>query len=194
MIRKLFYVLAQTWCLVGFLATVALILPCVPAAIGGGYRDRFGEELPPLAGAPIILAATAAASFATLCLFEWVGTAMAADPQTGKMRGVRRTLCRAFVCVVLIAAFFGTLGLASTVRSMAVRVLWLGGRHSLPLLERALDDRGPLVRRSALDSLADLGDDARPLVSRIRHALHDDNEQVRWAAERALQRLERGNR
>ncbi len=189
--RRLFYVLSQSWGFVGFFAVVALLLPCVPAAIGGGYRDLFGKELPVLVGAPMMLGVIAAAAMTALWLFEWVGTAMVPDPQTGRLRGVRRTLWRGLVCTLVIAAFFGTLGLTSTVRSLAVRCLWLGGKHSLPLLELALADSKPLVRRSALEALADLAADARPALPLIRKALRDPNEQVRWAAEKAVEKLDR---
>lgn len=189
MIRRGFWFLTQACCFVGFIVTVALLLLCVPAAIGGGYRDLYGAELPPLVGWPVMVGVIGAAGLAALYLFEWVGMAMAADPQTGRLRGVRRTLWRGMVCAILVVGFFAVLGLASPVRSMAVRCLWLGGRYSLPLLETALDDTAPHVRRSALESLADLKQQARPLLPKVRQALRDPDEQVRWKAEELVEKL-----
>jgi hypothetical protein len=189
MFRNGFCALTQGCCFVGFIATVALLLPCVPAAIGGGYRELYGAELPPLVGWPVMVAVIGAAGLGALYLFEWVGTAMAADPQTGRLRVVRRTLWRGLVCAIVVVGFFAVLGLTSPVRSMAVRCLWLGGRYSLPLLERALDDAAAQVRLAALASLADLKQQARPLLPQVRQALQDPDEQVRWKAEELVEKL-----
>ncbi|WP_394298033.1 HEAT repeat domain-containing protein [Gordoniibacillus kamchatkensis] len=56
--------------------------------------------------------------------------------------------------------------------------------EALPYLYRALRDKTPAVRRTAGDTLSDIGDPAA--IPAMTGALRDDNKLVRWRAARFL--------
>ncbi len=63
-------------------------------------------------------------------------------------------------------------------------------KEAIPLLERALNSREPIVRQNAVDELDDMN--YAPALGKIKRLLQDPNKDVRQAARTAVNHLENG--